>query len=167
MLESKTLRLGDEVKRLDGKLDDLATTLQNADDGADTSAIRARAGDVESQYNALLHLIDEHGADATVTISGLTAGDYYRVKDKTAAIRDDIGQSGQMPGTRELVFAAGGLTDAPFLADGADFDERIRTLGDQPVGVPDWVAGHASDLSTNSHEDFRGLDARLADSSES
>lgn len=158
-LATETLRLGDERDRLDGRLDDLADTIADADNPA---AMQQVAAQVETRLSGVAYLIDAHGADATVTVEGLTAGAYARVEDKLAAMRAQA-PGDSVPGSQTTVFAAAGLVDAPF-CDDADpgLDATIETVADQPVGVAKWLEARVNDLTTVSAEDFRPLSERIA-----
>lgn len=158
-----TLRVDEEFNRLDTRLDELADKILNADDA---TAYEQLAAGVETQLSGVAYLRDEYGLDATVEIEGHTAGDMARVEDQIAERQERLGQQ-SLPGTRQNLFVASGLVDAPFLDDDAGFDEKLATVADQPVGVVRWLRARINDLTTVAEGNWKGLDARLADRSRS
>jgi len=158
----ETIVLGEERDRLDERLDELATQLSTADN---VDALQQVASNVETQGAAVAQLCDEHGDETTVTVRGLTAGEYAQVEDKVARYRQDA-DGNPTPGGRKNVFAAMGLVDGPFddLETVEELDDYIAIVADQSVGVRDWLYAKVNDLTTVSSEDFRPLGERLADS---
>lgn len=162
-LASETYTLGDERDRLDARLDDLADTIADADDPAAMQQVGAQ---VETRLSGVAYLIDAHGADATVTVEGLTAGAYARVEDKLAAIRAQA-DGDSLPGTQTTVFAAAGLIEAPFL-EGEDpaLDPAMAAIREQPIGVAKWLEARVNDLTTVEGNGYEPLSARIAARSE-
>jgi hypothetical protein len=109
-----TIRLGEELERLDAKADEIVDAVAAADDSASGQAVEQVATDLDQQGRAVASLIDAYGADATVEIRRLGAGDFAFVEDRVASHRDRTGQSA-VPGYRRNQFVAVGLADAPFL----------------------------------------------------
>lgn len=156
--DDTTLRLGDERDRLDGQLDDYAAQLQAADTA---DAIQRLAAECEQRLAGVSHLCDEFGADAVVTIRGLTAGEFAKVEDRVAEKRERSSQE-QLPGFHRNVYVASGLVAAPFVDTDAGFNARLEAVAGQPVGVVKWLQERIDDATSVTGDDFRSLGARLA-----
>lgn len=152
--EETTVELGAERERLSEKHDRIQ---EMRADGDNTSAIALNytANEVSQMGAAVSYLIegdagdggfDGHGADASVTVKGLTSGLYARVTDRVETVRqqrDDIQSS---RGIHENIFAAAGLVDAPFV----DFDEAAAA-----------VTRHGDDRDYADLDESTKLDARV------
>lgn len=172
-MTEETRRLGDERDRLDAELDDLADRLVDAEQGTQSAQMLQRtANDVETRLAGVAHLIERHGADATVTVRGLDAGAYARVQDRAEALRSQRDQPGDVPGARANIFAAMGLVEAPFLdaedlAEMDPLDATLSAVSNQPLGVAKYLESVANDLTTVSEGNFKSLRERLAQKSTS
>jgi len=166
----ETRRLSEERDRLDQELDGLAEKLVDAESGTQSAQMLQRsANEAETRLAGVCHLIDEYGADATVTVQGLDAGGYARVQDRAEAIRAQRDKPGDVPGARSNIFAAQGLVDAPFLdaedlADEVDpLDAKLAAVSSQPLGVAKYLESIANELTTVSEGNFASLQERLAE----
>ncbi|MFB6237517.1 MAG: hypothetical protein ABEH81_04015 [Halopenitus sp.] len=160
--DQETNRLVDERDRLDQKLDELADLIHDAEqeeEDAPTEGIRREANEVAARGRGVAHLIEEYGSDAEISVKGLNSGEYARVDDKVAEIRQN--KSGPVPGAYRNVFAAAGLVDAPFLDEDADFDDRQAAISDQPVEVTKYLEARVNDLTTVSQGNWTPLRERL------
>jgi len=161
-LGRETLTLSEERQRLDTRLEELADKIVQADDPA---ALRSVGAQIETRLSGVVYLADKHGADTTVVVRGLTAGDYAEVEDRLAQMREEAGQE-ELPGASTNLFAAGGLVDAPFIdgdGDNPPLEDRLAAVADQPVGVAKWLESRVNDCTTVEGNDFRRLDKRIAD----
>jgi hypothetical protein len=164
--EEVTLRLADERDRLDDRLDEYAEEAADADD---SSAIDQVATQCQQRLAGVDHLIDRHGRDATVTIRGLSAGQFARVEDRVAAKRERSSQEA-LPGYHRNTYAATGLVEAPFLdvdpdAEADEFEQRLKAVADQPVGVVKWLESRIDDETSVAGDDFRSYAERLMENS--
>lgn len=158
----ETIRLGDALDELDDRLDDLAASLQDAEDGTASAAVLQRsANEIDTQGADLAGLVEEYGEDAEVTVRGLDAGEYARVEDRAAAMRAQADQPGGMPGSTRNVWAAAGLVDAPFLDEDADFDQKIQAVASLDPGVAKWLEARVNDLTSVSEGNWTPLRERL------
>lgn len=158
----ETIRLGDALDELDDQLDQLAASLQTAEDGTASAAVLQRsANEIDTQGADLSGLVDEYGEDAEVTVRGLDAGEYARVEDRVAAMRAGTDEPGGLPGSSRNVWAAAGLVDAPFLDDDAGFDAKIQTVAAQDPGVAKWLEARVNDLTSVSEGNWTPLRERL------
>jgi hypothetical protein len=162
-----TLTLAAERDRLDSHLDEYAREASDADD---SSAVDQLAAACQQRLLGVDHLIQTHGAQATVTIRGLSAGDYARVEDRVAAKRERENQQ-SLPGYRRNVYVATGLVEAPFLdidadAPASEFEQTVRAVATQPVGVVKWLESRIDDETSVASDDFQSYAARLKAHSE-
>jgi len=155
-----TISLGDELQRLADQYDDLEARQEDADGSVSADAVRWSLNELDQQGAAVADLVNEYGADATVTVSGLTAGEFGRVEDRveTARARRD---RQTMQGYHRVVYAAAGIVEAPFFdPDGVtdpSWDERtaaerldakVATVADLNIGVAKWLYGRVDEKTT-------------------
>jgi len=161
-LEESTISLGDERNRLNDRLDELADGAAEADEDA-VATYRQLAHEVETHLSGVVYLCEKHGADATVTIRGLTAGEFAQVEDRVAAKREQSTQQ-SLPGYRDNVMAASGLVDAPFLPDrdGVDdwYETKLATVADAPVGVAKWLMSRVNEETSVSEGNWKSFNER-------
>lgn len=159
---SDTYRLGDERDRLDDRLDELADRAVQADDETAVQMVQSIAGEVEVRLQGVEHLIETHGANATVEVQGLTAGQTARIEDSLADLQTQTDYGGGLPGSRRNHEAAAALVDAPFLDDPTEFDDYLAAVSDQPTHVAKWLRARAQDLSGIDEGNSKSFDERLA-----
>lgn len=163
-MDDETVVLGEELERLDAEADEVASKYADVDDASESAAaINQHANELDQVGRAVGALVEEHGADATVTVRGLNAGEYARVEDRAAAMRQEAGGSTPIPGSYRNVFAAMGIVDAPFIDADADWDDRIRAVASQPPGVAIWLQNKVDDLTTVSAGNWTPLAERQPD----
>lgn len=164
MARERTVTLGAERERLADQHD--AVLAQ--DGAADADAIRYGATELAQRGAAVAGLIEEYGADAEVTVRGLTAGRYARVEDRVATHRQRRDDLQAARGYHRNVYAAAGLVDAPFfdrdaaadrvgapnqerawadLATREQLDAAVAVVADQPPGVVKWLHGLVDDVT--------------------
>jgi len=127
-LTTATYTLGDEQDQLDARLDDLA------DRAADGEDVIEEAQEAESHLAGVLWGIQEYGADAEVTVGGLTTGEMAEVRDRTAAARNEAAQfggHGQVDGAASTFFVAAGVLDAPFVDGDASVDALTSVVASE------------------------------------
>ncbi|WP_435175654.1 hypothetical protein [Halorussus sp. AFM4] len=179
-LNSETLRLGDELDRLDEQADEYAQLLRDADnddgeegESASAAALQQSANEIDQQGRGVAYLAAEYGEDAEVVVAGLDAGEFARVEDRVAAIRAGRTDQSPTPGAHRNVYAAVGLQDAPFLdlEDEADLSQRERVdakldaVSALPVGATKWLYDRVDNLSTVSEGNWRRFGERLQETS--
>lgn len=135
-----TLTLAAERDRLAAEYDRVEADLRGmSPDNARAAAKQQYLGDLDHMGREVQALIAEYGADATLTVRGLSAGEYAKVENRTAEAAEAVNGSAA-PGSGRLVFAAGGLVDAPFYdGDADDLNAKLACLADQPIGVRKWL----------------------------
>lgn len=158
-------RLASAFERTEAEIGDLQTRLKDDDaDRQNLIAERSRKqtylGELEQMGQAVGQLIDDHGEDATVTVRGLDAGEYAKVKNRTseAANRTDYQAA---PGSGELVFVAAGLVDAPTY-DGPpdDLDAKLEWVARQPIGKRKWLQDAIDERTVVGEKNWRELAGR-------
>lgn len=151
-----TLTLADELQRLATEYDDTeADLLDMAADNARAAAKQQYLGDLDHMGREVQALIDEYGPDATVTVRGLTAGEYAKVENRTAEAAERVSGS-SAPGSGRLVFAAGGLCDAPFYdGEADDLNAKLECLAGQPIGVRKWLEDLVNDRTVADEGNWR------------
>lgn len=140
-----TLQLGDALDDLNNRLDELAErtvdeTRDTADDQREDieATMQHAGGTVERYRDGVSWAVDEYGADATVTIGGLTTGEYGRVEDRAADASREKG-GGSTEGIVRVFQIAAGLEDAPFVDAGAGFEERAAAVRELPPQLAEWL----------------------------
>ena len=175
-LHSETIRLGDELDRLDKQADEYAELMANADEeeSASAAALQQSANELDQQGRGVAYLAAEYGEDAEVTVAGLDSGEFGRVEDRVAAIRAGRDDQSPTPGAHRNVYAATGLVDAPFLdldeemgelSQRERIDRKLAAVTSQPVGVTKWLYRRVDDLSTVDEGNWRSFGERLPASS--
>lgn len=119
-LNTETIVLTEEHSRLDDRLDALADTVADADDGTDVSDAVEEAQRIENRHLPGVQWgIDEFGTDTTVTIGALTTGERHSVSETVSRINKEKQQFGgaafEDKGSPTSVFVAAGIVDAPFV----------------------------------------------------
>lgn len=153
MTRTHTVTLGDERDRLSAELDDLADDLADADDPP--AKLWSEAQDLDQAGEAVAALAARYGEDATVTVQGLTAGEFARIEDH-------LDGDGGGAGASRIAYAAAGLEDAPFVADGAtSLQDYMRAIADEAVGVRVWIEGLVDDVGSPDEGNWQPLAERL------
>lgn len=172
-LNSETIRLGDELDRLDQEADEYTTMLADVDeDSASTAALNQSANELDQHGRGVAYLAAEYGEDAEVTVAGLDSGEFARVEDRVAAIRAGRSDQSPTPGAHRNVYAAMGVVDAPFLdldddlSKREELDAKLDAVGRQPVGVTKWLYSRVDDLTTVSEGNWRRFGERTPANSE-
>jgi len=175
-LHTETLRLGDELDRLDEQADEYAQLLDDVDEDeegseASAAALRQSANELDQHGRGVAYLAAEYGDDAEVTVAGLDAGEFARVEDRVAEIRANRDSQTATPGAHRNVYAAVGLEDAPFLDLDDDLSQReqvdakLAAVSQLPVGATKWLYDRVDDLTTVDEGNWQPFSRRLADSS--
>lgn len=139
--------LVDELEQLGRQADEVDGLFDEADDSASAETLQWSAAEIDQQGAAVAELIEKHGADATVTVRGLTLGEFGRVEDRVEDFRRR--KSGEAAaGYERVVFAAAGLVDAPF-------------FNREDVDDPPWEDRSASERLDAKIKTVRGLDPAL------
>lgn len=177
MIDKKTLVLGKERERLAKQHDTVVDALDDADDSASASAVRYSENQIAQMGAAVAYLIEGddspesdfegYGSDASVTIKGLSSGEYALVGDRVDSRqqqRDDISSTNHL---HRNLYAAAGLVEAPFFdkSEAADavtddnrgwgeltlseqLDARVAIVEDLPVGVTKWIHSRVDELTS-------------------
>lgn len=160
-----TLTLQAEIDRLAAEYDDTEADLTDLEaDSARAASKQRYLGDLDQMGREVAALADAHGEDATVTVRGLSAGEYAKVENRTAEAASNVSGSGGAPGSGRLVFAAAGLVDAPFYdGDEGDLNAKLQALAEQPVGVRKWLEDLVSERTVADEKNWRESAGRSTD----
>jgi len=158
----RTVTVADAIADVDQQLDDLADRMIAADGGtAAAQTLSQLVSDAEKSLRGLVWLREEYGADAEITVRGLSAGDQARVEDRASDIRAERSGAGNAPGSRRQVTVATGLVEAPFLDGDAGYEETLRAVGNVPDGVVVWLQSEIDDATSLEGNDYRRFGERL------
>jgi len=176
---TQTYDLREEYNRIDNELDELADEVAALGEGSPMYQPKLEeAATLERQLAGLEWALtdpdDDTEDDPAVTVEGdhddrpyeevtvgsLSAGEYAEVRDTLDG--DDDPSMGRA-GSSEILFAAMGLVDAPFIDEDDDFTAKIRTVADDlPPHFHKWLRSRVDDISTPDIEG-NGFAQRLAE----
>lgn len=142
--------LADRVDDLEAKTGELADAVDVPDDeDPDPAAVkelqetRQDLSQARQQHDALQWAVDQWGEDAEVRLQALTAGSRARVEDTLREGR--VGGAGVA--NQENWILAACLTDAPFLGDGDDLQDRVAVIAELPPALADWLRAELDALN--------------------
>lgn len=168
-LERTQVDLETAAAELDAQLDEIAEEVARIDPGERDSdndefvALRQRATELEKQLGGIEWLIDEYGADATVTVTGLTARETAVVGDRIRDLESEtLTPTKSVESMSQVIWVAEGLEAAPFLEDGGDFEAAFAAVGGLPRQVLDWLDDQISELSTVGDREGNSFAQRVA-----
>jgi len=154
-LRTDTYDLDAEADRLETRLDELADEIvQLADDDPRKQELVAEGQQLDAQLEGVRWAQTAHTDDAvpawdrdaeTVTLGGLTGGEFGRVEDTVTD--DDVGAGG----TRVYLVEAG-TVEAPYLDDGMAEPDRIAAVASLPLPYLKWAEAQVNALTGVSDE---------------
>lgn len=167
---TETFDLHAEADRLDDRLDALAD--QAADADPDSTAYREATEEatlVEQQLVGVRWALHPDSEDRdpyeSITLGGLTTGEYAHVADRVEAARQErVGfghDDGSVAGVGQVFFVAAGLVDAPFLDD-TGFDAKARAVNQLPPQFTRWLEARVDDLTTPTVDVGNSFEQRVA-----
>ena len=153
-----TYDLQAEAQRLDRELDEAADEAAEATEGSSAyEEAVARGRQLERELAGVEWALDpdeEEDRDPyeEVTLGALNAREYGEIGDRASSAMEQstTHASGisSASGVQRIFFAAGGLADAPFLSDSADFEEKARAVGDVAPQFLYWMEQRVDELTT-------------------
>lgn len=147
-LNTREVDLSAELDRLEDERKEIAD--QAAEISPDNPAFDGLVGEgqsLDTHIRGLSWALDEWDAD-TVTLSGLTGGEFGKVEDELADAAAKRDRRGGQPGARRVYLVAFGTVDAPFVDDEMSDDERIASAAGLPVAFLKWAESQVNELST-------------------
>lgn len=149
---TETYHVGDELDRLDDRLDDLADATTEAEPGSSERERLVSDGAVANAHlNGLQWVAAEYGRDAEIVLGGLNKGEQAEVYDRADAAGTEVvgvGETGT-DGVKSVFRTAMGLVDGPFVDADAGFERRIQVVrNDLPVELCRWIEDEVNDLTT-------------------
>lgn len=154
-LDEREVDLQEELERLEDKrveIADQAADLDPENPAYDT--VTSNGQTLDTHIRGLRWAVEEWDAD-TITLSGLTGGEFGRVEDELADAAASRDRRGGQPGARRIYLVAYGTQQAPHLPDDPTDDERIAAASGLPVAFLKWAESEINDLSTVGNETGR------------
>lgn len=164
---TETIDLREEHDRIDEELDELAAESADVDpDSPRRQELDTQGKRLEKHLAGLAWAINPPEDDPTrdqpyeeVTVGALTAGEYADLTDTAAA---DAQQGKATTGSSQVLFAAKGLEDAPFLDEEMNEAQRLAAVSQLQPQFQKWLASRVDKLSTYDLEG-NGYAARIAE----
>ncbi|QRY26358.1 hypothetical protein [Halobacterium sp. BOL4-2] len=162
---TETLDLSAEYDRIDTKLDDIADDVADrSEDNPARSHTVERGQTLERHLAGLewaLHPSDDEDRQPyeEVTIEELSAGEHADIKDIIAGDTDPAKGSA---GSQELLVAAKGLVDAPFLPSDPSETQVVTAVNDLTPHFAAFLADRVDDLTTPDIQG-NGFEQRVAE----
>lgn len=148
---TETLDLRAEYDRIDTKLDDLADATAELSEDNSARGRKIREGKTLERHLAGLEWAldppedEEREPYEEVTLGELSAGEHADVKDIIAGDSDPGKGSA---GSQEILFAAKGLVDAPFLPADASEAQVVSAVDSLKPHFAQYLADRVDDLTT-------------------
>lgn len=162
----REITLGDELERLDAELADVEAAEQAGDLSGDAS--RLAYSEYDAAGRALYALAEAHGHDATITVRGLSAGEFARVEDRVAVAREQRNTQAGLQAYHRNVYAAAGLVSAPFFdpdevtdppwdarTPDQRLDARVTVVAEQNPSLVKWLFARVDEATTPDEGNWR------------
>ena len=147
-LDEREVVLSDEADRLEAELVELDEQIASLDpDNPAYDRIDGRGRSVDLYLDGLQWALDNWDADS-VTIAGLTGGEFGKVEDELADAAAARQRRGGQPGARRVYLVAFGTVDAPYVGDEMSDDERVSAASGLPLAYQKWAEAQVNELST-------------------
>lgn len=157
-LRTDTFDLDEEVERLREERDAVAEELAALpEDAPGTGDLGRRGQRLDDMLAGVLWARDEaHADDAvavwdepaeTITLGGLTGGEYGAIEDDVRTSATDQGLS-SAEGTARTFMVARGTVDAPYHDPDADEDAQLAAAAQLPYQYLTWAEAHINEMTT-------------------
>lgn len=154
-LQSETIRFDEELDRLNSEREQLAEQLAGLESGNPAAKQLARDGQQLDTFRdgvrwALDHATSDDSVSVwsddvdSVTLSGLTGGEFGRVEDRLL----DAGGSGPQPGATRVHQVAAGTVEAPYYNESADRSQNVAAASQLPISFLKWAEHRIDDLTS-------------------
>jgi hypothetical protein len=151
-LDERVVDLREELARLKDEREEIAEQVAEIDpENPAYDSLVSEGQTLDTQIRGLRWAVDEWDAD-TITLSGLTGGEFGRIEDELADAAASRERRGGQPGARRIYLVAYGTQHAPYLPDDPTDDERIAAASALPVAFLKWAEAEINDLSTVGNE---------------
>lgn len=160
-LTTTTYTISEEISRLEQRREEIAAETAQTEEETDRFQELVDEGiALDSQLNGLRWAAQEWGADATITVGGLTKGEKTtvdkRVQHDSQQFRRQLPQTQQPAGAtpsedpgQSVHTCAMGLRDAPPVPDAAsDHDKFVQIVKELPVEFCGWLERRINELTT-------------------
>jgi len=155
---TKTYDLHEEEQRIDREMNEAADEAAEAEDGTRAhEEAMARGKLLERQLAGVqwaLYPDEEEDRDPyeEVTLGALNAREYGEIGDRVKTAKEQSAGTASgltsMDGVQQIFFVAGGLVDAPFLPENANFEQKSQAVGDLSPQFAAYLQQQVDDLST-------------------
>lgn len=168
-LRTKTVDLKEEADRLQAELETLREKAAEMDE---VPEVLIHAGErLQTQLRGVEWAqaahedddVDVWDADVeTVTLGGLTGGEFAALEDTIAADVAARGHDGPTNGANRVHLVAAGTVDAPYHDPEAPLTERVATASKLPLAYQKWVEATVNDLTSVGNGDGRSFRSSVA-----
>jgi len=146
-LQTTEFVLDEEIDRLEEERAELVE--QVADIAPDNPAVEElgkRGQTIDSYLQGLRWAREEWDVDS-ITLGGLTGGEFGQVEDKVNAARERNGQR-HNSGVTRVYYVAAGTVDAPYIDDDMDEDDRTAAVSQLPITYLRWAEAQIEELTS-------------------
>lgn len=145
-LQTEEFVFDDEIERLEAERADLADKVAEIDPSNPATERLAQQGQtLDAHLQGVQWACDEWDVDS-VTLGGLTGGEFGQVEDQVVADNADGGSPG--PGATRVYLVAKGTIEAPYIDDGMSDNERIAAVAQLPATYLKWAKTRVDDLTS-------------------
>jgi len=163
--KTETYQLEEEVERIDERIDELVGEVAELDEGNPLRAQKRSEGQELERHLAGLQWAIAPPEDEPrepyeeITLGALNAGEFADVTDSLSDLQD-----GQTPknGAGQIVFAAKGIVNAPFIDEDMTEEQKIAAVAQLAPQFHEWIQARVDDLSTPDVSG-NGFEQRLAE----
>lgn len=158
-LNEERINFDEEIERLEQEREAIAEQAASLDEGNPKRSELVQDGiDIDTYLQGLRWARDEWDVD-TITLSGLTGGEFGRVED---AVVSAAAEQGDQPGSgvTRVHLVASGTVDAPYIEDDMSERERLASVSQLPIMFLKWAEHRVDELMTvggNGSESFSDL----------
>jgi hypothetical protein len=145
-LQTETVHFSNEIQRLEQEREDLAEQVADLDDdNPEIERLAQQGQELDSFLQGLRWACEEWDVDS-VTLAGLTGGEFGKVEDGlSGAARDNNGPS---PGATRVHLVAEGTVEAPYISEEMSDREKISAVSQLPLHFLKWAESRVDTLST-------------------
>lgn len=172
-IRTEEFDLTEEVERLEAERDDLAGELADLDEDAPgVGQVVQRGQRLDDMLAGVTWALEEaHADDAvgvwgesveTVTLGGLTGGEYGAIEDDVRSSATDQGLS-SAEGAARTFMVARGTVDAPYHDADATDEEMLAAAAQLPYQYLKWAESHVNRLTSVGNEDGKSFAALVAE----
>ncbi len=146
-LDTSEIVLAEEAERLESESDELGDQVAALDpDNPAIESLLSRGQTLDTYLSGVEWAREEWKVDS-ITLSGLTGGEFGKVEDRLSDVAASQQRRGGQPGARRVYLVAFGTVDAPYIEADMSDDERVAAAAGLPVAYLKWAESHINELS--------------------